>query len=67
MNSKGIHHKEDHRLPGIKVSFMVIVLLVINLDIKLYIVDNMEEMSKKEMFMRPLTILNVTNATTMDI
>jgi hypothetical protein len=35
MNSEGIHHKEDHSLPGIKASFMVIVLLVITLDIKL--------------------------------
>jgi hypothetical protein len=35
MNSEGLHHKEDHSLPGIKVSFMVIVLLVITLDIKL--------------------------------
>ena len=27
MNSKGLHHREDHPLIGIKVSFMVIVLL----------------------------------------
>jgi hypothetical protein len=35
MNSKLLHHKEDHFLPGIKVCFLVIVLLVINLSIKL--------------------------------
>jgi hypothetical protein len=35
MSSEGLHHKEDHSLPGIKVSFMVIVLLVLTLDIKL--------------------------------
>jgi hypothetical protein len=34
-NSKGLHHKEDYSLPGVKVYFMVIVLLVLNLDIKL--------------------------------
>jgi hypothetical protein len=34
-NSEGLHHKEDHSLPGIKVYFMVIVLLVLTLDIKL--------------------------------
>jgi hypothetical protein len=61
MNSKGLHHKEDHFLQGIKVSFLVIVLLVITLDINLYIAECMEEM-----FMWPHTILNVTNATTMD-
>jgi hypothetical protein len=37
MNSEGLHHKEYHSLPRIKVYFMVIVLLVINLDIKMYI------------------------------
>jgi len=35
MNSKGLHHKEYHSFPGMKVSFMVIVLLVLTLDIKL--------------------------------
>jgi hypothetical protein len=35
MNSEGLHDKEDHLLLGIKVYFMVIVLLVITLDIKL--------------------------------
>ena len=35
MNEKGLHHKEDHWLPRIKVYFLAIVLLVITLDIKL--------------------------------
>ena len=35
MNLEGLHLKEDHLLPGIKVSFMVIILDVITLDIML--------------------------------
>jgi hypothetical protein len=35
MNSQGLHHKEDHSLPGIKFYFMVIVLVAITLDINL--------------------------------
>jgi hypothetical protein len=35
MNSEGLHHREDHLLPGIKVSFMVTVFIVLTLDIKL--------------------------------
>jgi hypothetical protein len=35
MNSEGLHQKEDNFLPGIKVYFLVIILLIINLDIKL--------------------------------
>jgi hypothetical protein len=66
MNSKGLHHKEEHSLPCIKFPFVVIVLLVITLDIKLQIAECMEEMFKQEMFMCPPTILNVTNAKTMD-
>jgi hypothetical protein len=50
-----------------KLSFMVIVLLVTTLDIKLYIAEHMEEMVKKVMCTWPHTILNVTNATTMEI
>jgi hypothetical protein len=34
-NSKGLHHKEDNSLPGIKIYFMVIVLIVLNLSINL--------------------------------
>jgi hypothetical protein len=33
--SKGLHHKEDHSLPGMKISFWVIVFHVLTLDIKL--------------------------------
>jgi hypothetical protein len=51
MNSEGLHHKEDHSLPGMKVSFMVIVLFVLTLDIKLQIAELMEEMVKQEMHM----------------
>jgi hypothetical protein len=35
MNSKGLQHKEDHSLPGIKICFMVLFLFVITLEIKL--------------------------------
>jgi hypothetical protein len=66
MNLEGLHHKEDHLLPGIKVCFWVIILHVINLDIKLWIAERMEEMFKQEILMCPLKILNVTNATTME-
>jgi hypothetical protein len=34
-NSEGLHHKEYHSLLGIKIYFWVIVLHVLNLDIKL--------------------------------
>jgi hypothetical protein len=66
MNSKVLHHKEDHFLPGIKVSFWVIVLHVIILDINMWISKRMEEMFKQYILMFPPTILNATNATTMD-
>ena len=32
MNSEGLHHKEDHSLPDIQISFMVIVLILPTLD-----------------------------------
>jgi hypothetical protein len=35
MNSEGLHHREDHLLPGIEVSFMVIFFIVLTLDINL--------------------------------
>jgi hypothetical protein len=54
MNSEGLHHKEDHWLPGINASFSVIVVLVINLDIKLQIAECMKEMFKKEILCAPL-------------
>jgi hypothetical protein len=34
MSLEGLHHKKNYSLPGMKVSFMVIFLLVLNLDIK---------------------------------
>ena len=34
-NSEGIHHKEDHSLPGLQIYFMVIVFIVLILDIRL--------------------------------
>jgi hypothetical protein len=34
MNPYGIHHKEGHLLPGIKISFLVIVILAKILDIR---------------------------------
>jgi hypothetical protein len=33
-NSKGLHHKEDHSLPGMQIYFMVIVFIVLTLDIR---------------------------------
>jgi hypothetical protein len=36
-NLKGLHHKEDHSLPGIQIYFMVIVFIVLTLDIRLQI------------------------------
>jgi hypothetical protein len=57
INLEGIHHKENQWLPCI-IFFWVIVLLVIALDIKLWIAEHMEEMFRKEMPMRPTTILN---------
>jgi hypothetical protein len=44
MNSEGIYNKEYHSLLGIKVSFWLIVLIVLTLDIKLWIAENMKEM-----------------------
>jgi hypothetical protein len=37
-NSEGLDYKEDHSLPGMQISFMVIVFIVLNLDIRLQIV-----------------------------
>jgi hypothetical protein len=55
-----------HFLLGIKVFFWVIVLNVIILDIKIWIAECMVEMFNKYTLMFPPTILNVTNAKTMD-
>jgi hypothetical protein len=35
MNLEGLHCKEDHLFSDIEVSFMVIVLIILTLDIKL--------------------------------
>jgi hypothetical protein len=45
-NLEGLHHKEDHSLPSMYIYFMVIVLIVLTLDIKLYIVGLMKEVFK---------------------
>jgi hypothetical protein len=50
-----------------KISFMVIVFIVITLDIRLQIAGLMEEMFKQEMIMWPHIKLHVTNSTTMVI
>jgi hypothetical protein len=65
-NSKGIHHKEDHSLLGMQISFMVIVFVVLILDIRLEIARIIKEMFKQEMPMWPHVTLNATNVITMD-
>jgi hypothetical protein len=42
MNPDGLHHKESHLLQGIKISFLVIVLLAKFLDIRQLIVESMK-------------------------
>jgi hypothetical protein len=64
-NSEGLHHKEDHSLSGMQISFMVIVFIVPILDIRLKIAGIIK-MFKKEMPMWPHVTLNVTNVITMD-
>jgi hypothetical protein len=65
-NLEGIHHKEYHSLPGMQISFMVIVFIVLILDIRLQIAGIIKEMFKKEVHMWPHVTLNVTNVITMD-
>jgi hypothetical protein len=65
-NSKGLHHKEDHSLPGMQFYFMVIVFTVLILDVRLHIARIIKEMFKQEVPMWPHVILNVTNVITMD-
>jgi hypothetical protein len=65
-NSEGLHHKEDHSLSGMKISFMVIVFIVLPLDIRLYIAGIIKEMFKQEVHMWPYVTLNITNVITMD-
>jgi hypothetical protein len=65
-NSEGLRLKEDHSLPGMQISFMVIVFIVLTLDIRLHIAGIIKEMFKKEMPMWPHITLNVTNVITME-
>jgi hypothetical protein len=65
-NSEGLHHKEDHSLPGMQISLMVIVFIVLTLEIRLQITGIINEMFKQEMPMWPHVTLNVTNVITMD-
>jgi hypothetical protein len=64
-NSKGLHHKEDHSLPGMQIYFIVIVFIVLILDIRLHIAGIIEETFKKEVPMWTHVTLNVTNVITM--
>jgi hypothetical protein len=64
-NLKAIHHKEDHSLPGMQISFMVIVFIVLIFDIWLQIA-RIIKMFKQEIPMWPHVTLNVTNVITMD-
>jgi hypothetical protein len=43
---KDLHFKEDPLLPGVKVSFVVIVFLATILDIRLYNLELMKEIFK---------------------
>jgi hypothetical protein len=65
-NSEGLHQKEDHSLPGMQISFMVIVFIVLILDIRLQIAGIIKEMLKQEVPMWPHVTLSVTNVITMD-
>jgi hypothetical protein len=65
-NSKGLHHKEDHSLPGMQISFMVIVFIVLILDIRLQIAWIIKEIFKQGVHMWPHITLNVTNVIAMD-
>jgi hypothetical protein len=65
-NSEGLRHKEDHSLPSMQISFMVIVFIIIILDIRLQIAWIIKEMFKQEVHMWPHITLNVTNVITMD-
>jgi hypothetical protein len=42
MNPDGLHHKEAHLLQGIKISFLVIVILAKILDIRQLIAESMK-------------------------
>jgi hypothetical protein len=46
-NLEGLHHNEDHSLPGMQISFMVIIFIVLILDIRLQIAGIIKEMFKQ--------------------
>jgi hypothetical protein len=48
MNPGGLHHKEGYLLPGIKISFLVIVILAKFLDIRQLIVESMKGKTMQE-------------------
>jgi hypothetical protein len=48
MNPDGIHHKEAHLLQGIKISFLVTVILAKILDIRQLIVESMKGTNTQE-------------------
>jgi hypothetical protein len=52
-NSEGLHHKEDHSLPGMQISFMVIVFIVLILDIRLQIAGIIKKCSSKKYLCGP--------------
>jgi chromosome segregation ATPase len=66
INSEGLCHKEDHSLPSMQISFMVIVFIILILDIRLQIAWIIKEMFNQEVHMWPHVTLNVTNVITMD-
>jgi hypothetical protein len=63
--SKRLHLKEDHSLPSMQISFMVIVFIVLILDIRLQIAGIIK-MFKQEISMWSHVKFNVTNVITMD-
>ena len=65
-NSDGLHHKEGHSIPGMKICFMVIVFIVLILDIRLQIAGIIKEMFKQEVPMWPHVTLSVTNVINMN-
>jgi hypothetical protein len=48
MNPDGLHHKEAHLLQGIKISFLVIVILAKILDIRQLIAESMKGKNTQE-------------------
>jgi hypothetical protein len=48
MNPDGLYQKEGHFLQGIKISFLVIVILAKFLDIRQLIVESMKETNTQE-------------------